>query len=316
MKKFPKPVIVTSKCFEFDACRYNGQMIPNNFVQTLEPFVKFVPVCPEVEIGLGVPRDTVRVVSRKGVKKLVQPTTKRDLTGLMQNFADSFLGSIKEVDGFILKNRSPTCGIKDAKFYPDGENNIPTGKGPGLFAEKVLEKFPGAAVEDEGRLRNPGIREHYLTRIYTLARWRDAKKKNSMKALVDFQSDNKFILMSYNQREMKELGRIVANKDDRTLGETIPLYEAHLQKALAKTPRRTSNINVLMHGLGYFSDELSRKEKNHFLDLLERYRNMKAPLSALQSVMESWIIKYEESYLSRQTYFHPYPVELVELKHL
>jgi len=220
------------------------------------------------------------------------------------------------VDGFILKNRSPTCGIKDAKFYPDGENNIPTGKGPGLFAEKVLEKFPGAAVEDEGRLRNPGIREHYLTRIYTLARWRDAKKKNSMKALVDFQSDNKFILMSYNQREMKELGRIVANKDGRTLGETIPLYEAHLQKALAKTPRRTSNINVLMHGLGYFSDELTRKEKNHFLDLLERYRNMKAPLSALQSVMESWIIKYEESYLSRQTYFHPYPVELVELKHL
>jgi uncharacterized protein YbgA (DUF1722 family)/uncharacterized protein YbbK (DUF523 family) len=312
MKAFPKPIIITSKCFEFDACRYNGQMIPNNLVQALGPFVQFQPVCPEVEIGLGVPRDPVRIISKKGVRNLVQPSTERDLTGLMNTFSDKYLGSLGEVDGFILKSRSPSCAIKDTELYTDAENEIATGKGPGLFAEKVLEKFPGAAVEDEGRLRNPAIREHYLTRIFTLARWRRTKKIGTMKALVDFQSDNKFLLMSYNQKEMKELGRIVGNKGRVTVQETLDLYDTHLRKALSKTPRRNSNINVLMHALDYFSEVLTAKEKRFFLGLLENYKNEKTTLGALQSVMESWIIKCDEPYLAGQTYFHPYPVELVE----
>ncbi len=310
---FPKPIIVTSKCFEFDACRYNGQMIPNNFVQALEPFVQFLPVCPEVEIGLGVPRDPIRIISKKGARKLVQPSSDRDITGLMNTFSDKYLGALGEVDGFILKNRSPSCAIKDTKLYPDAENQVATGKGPGLFAQKVLEKFPGAAIEDEGRLRNPAIREHYLTRIFTLARWRQTRKKGTMKALIEFQSYNKFVLMSYNQKEMKELGRIVANKERSPLQETLDLYDTHLRHALSKTPRRNSNINVLMHGLGYFSDVLTAKEKSFFLRLLDKYKNEKITLGALQSVMESWIIKYDESYLAGQTYFHPYPVELVEV---
>lgn len=312
-EKFPKPVIVTSKCFEFDACRYNGAMIPNNLVQALEPFVTFLPVCPEVEIGLGIPRDPIRIVSKKGVRKLVQPSTGRDLTKLMTGFADKYLGSLGEVDGFILKNRSPSCAIKDTKEYPDAENPSATGKGPGLFAQKVVEKFPGAAIEDEGRLKNTAIREHYLTRIFTLARWREARKKRSRKALVDFQSDHKFILMSYNQKEMRELGRIVGNKEGRTLDETAELYDEHLKYALSRFPRRNSNINVLMHGMGYFSDELTAGEKKHFLGLMEKYREEKTPLSALQSVMESWIIKYDEGYLARQWYFRPFPEELVNI---
>lgn len=314
MRNFPKPIIVTSKCFEFDACRYNGQMIPNNFVQALEPYVKFLPVCPEVEIGLGIPRDPIRIVSKKGVRKLVQPSTGRDLTGLMSKFSEKYLGALGEVDGFILKNRSPSCAIKDTKEYPDAENPSATGKGPGLFAQKVLEKFPGTAVEDEGRLRNPAIREHYLTRIFALARWRETRKKAAMKALVEFQSDNKFVLMSYNQKEMRELGRIVGNKERRPVKETFDLYDTHLRHALSRTPRRNSNINVLMHGLGYFSQVLTAKEKSFFLDLLEKYRDEKTTLGALQSVMESWIIKYDEAYLARQTYFHPYPGDLVEIK--
>ena len=289
-------------------------MIPNNLVQALEPFVRFLPVCPEVEIGLGIPRDPIRIVSKKGVKKLVQPTTGRDLTGLMNKFSDKYLGSLGDVDGFILKNRSPSCAIKDTKFYPDAENQIATGKGSGLFAEKVLEKFPGAAVEDEGRLRNPSIREHYLTRIFALARWREAKKKHTMKALVDYHSDNKFTLMSFNQKEMKELGRIVANLERRPVEETYELYDEHLRKAISRNSRRTTNINVLMHGLGYFSDVLTAKEKKFFLELIEKYKSNKTTLGTLQTVMESWIIKYEEPYLSRQTYFRPYPGELVEIK--
>ncbi len=313
MKRFPKPVVVTSKCFEFDACRYNGQMIPNNFVQKLEPFVDFRPICPEVEIGLGIPRDPVRIVSKKGRRKLVQPSSGRDLTGLMNSFADTFIDTLKEVDGFILKSRSPSCGIKDAKEFSDAENESATGKGPGLFAGKVLEKFPGLPVEDEGRLRNFRIREHFLTRLYTHARFREVGEKGTARALVSFQTENKYLLMSYNQKEMRALGRIAANERKRPVQEVIAEYGEHLTHALANVSRRTSNINVLMHALGYFSDNLTAREKAYFLDILESYREEKTPLSAVLTVLESWIIKYEVEYLARQTFFRPYPAGLMDV---
>ena len=313
MRKFPKPVVVTSKCFEFDACRYNGVMIPNNFVQKLEPFVKFVPVCPEVEIGLGVPRDVIRVVEKKGKKLLVQPTTGKELSKQIYKFADGFLNSLDSADGFILKSRSPSCAVNNAKIFRDADNPIPIGKGPGLFAEKVLEKFPGAAIEDEGRLMNYNIREHFLTKLFTLARFREVKNKNTAKSLIDFQSDHKFIFMSNNQREMRALGRIAANENKLPIEDVISEYEKHLHHALSNHPRRSTHINTLMHGLGYFSKKLTSKEKTYFLDLLENYRNHKIPLSTILSVLESWIIKYDVEYLARQTFFAPYPRELVDI---
>lgn len=300
-------------CFGFDACRYNGAMIPNNFVQRLEPFVKFVPICPEVEIGLGIPRDIIRVVEKNGEKFLLQPTTGKELSKQMYKFAERFLSSLDSVDGFILKSRSPSCGIKNAKVFRDAKSPMPTGKGPGLFAEKVLEKYPGVALEDEERLRNYNIREHFLTKLYTLARFREVKKKNTVRALVDFQSDNKFIFMSYNQRGIRALGRITANENKLPIEGVIPEYEKHLQDALSKNPRRSSHINTLMHGVGYFSKKLTSKEKTYFLDLLESYRGAKIPLSAILRVLESWIIKYDEKYLARQTYFEPYPRELTDI---
>ena len=300
-------------CFGFDACRYNGAMIPNNFVQKLEPFVKFVPICPEVEIGLGTPRDIIRVVEKNGEKFLLQPTTGKELSKQMYKFAERFLSSLDSVDGFILKSRSPSCGIKDAKVFRDAHGPMPIGKGPGLFAEKVLEKYPGFAIEDEERLKNYNIREHFLTKLYTLARFREVKKKNTVRALVDFHSENKFIFMSYNPRGIRALGRIAANENKLPIEDVIPKYEKHLQDALSKNPRRSSHINTLMHGIDYFSKKLTSKEKAYSLDLLESYRSAKIPLSAILTVLEDWIVKYDEEYLARQTFFEPYPRELTDI---
>ncbi|MCZ6468694.1 MAG: DUF523 and DUF1722 domain-containing protein [Candidatus Dadabacteria bacterium] len=313
MRKFPKPIVVSSMCFGFDACRYNGAMIPNNFVQKLEPFVKFVPICPEVEIGLGTPRDIIRVVEKNGEKFLLQPTTGKELSKQMYKFAERFLSSLDSVDGFILKSRSPSCGIKDAKVFRDAHGSMPIGKGPGLFAEKVLEKYPGFAIEDEERLKNYNIREHFLTKLYTLARFREVKKKNTVRALVDFHSENKFIFMSYNPRGIRALGRIAANENKLPIEDVIPKYEKHLQDALSKNPRRSSHINTLMHGIDYFSKKLTSKEKAYSLDLLESYRSAKIPLSAILTVLEAWIVKYDEEYLARQTFFEPYPRELMDI---
>ena len=135
------------------------------------------------------------------------------------------------------------------------------------------------------------------------------KKKNSAKALIDFQSDNKYIFMSYNQRQMRVLGRIAGNQNQLPIEKVISEYEEHLQTALSNHPRRSTHINTLMHGLGYFSKKLTSKEKAYFLN----YRNGKIPLSAILTVLESWIIKYDVEYLARQTFFAPYPSELVEI---
>lgn len=313
MRTFPKPVVVTSRCFEFDACRYNGQTITNNFVEVLVPWVEFRPVCPELEIGLGVPRDPIRIVRKGGERRLVQPSTGRDLTALMREFSARFFGSLGDADGFILKSRSPSCGLGDAKEFPDAENEAASGRGSGFFAGAVMERFPGLAVEDEGRLRNFRIREHFLTKLYTLARFRDVRNAGTASALVNFHTDNKLLLMSYSQKEMRALGRITANARGIPPQEMIAEYGEGLMRALSAPQRKPSSINVLMHALGYFQDDLTGREKAYFLDLLTAYRDERMPLSAVLTVLESWVIKYGQDYLGRQTFFEPYPRALMEL---
>jgi uncharacterized protein YbgA (DUF1722 family)/uncharacterized protein YbbK (DUF523 family) len=313
MPKFPKPVVVLSKCLEFEACRYNGQMIPDSFVKKIEPYVNFKLVCPEIEIGLGVPRDPIRVMSRGAETKLIQPATGRDISSRMLSFANSYLKSLKGVDGFILKSRSPSCGIKDVKLFANPEDGMAIGKTKGFFAGKVLEHFPGLAIEDEGRLKNFKIRDHFLTKLYLSANFRNVKKAKSINGLISFHSRNKFLMMAYNQKEMGILGKIVANQKKVGHKEAIGQYEEHLVNAFMNPPRKTSYINVLMHSLGFFSDRLTAKEKAYFLDLLEDFRNEKIPVSAILVVLKAWIIKYEQKYLEQQTIFEPYPKELIEI---
>ncbi|MGB9597718.1 MAG: YbgA family protein [Candidatus Poribacteria bacterium] len=308
MRKFNKPIVVVSKCLGFDYCRYNGNIINDNFVEILKNFVEFKPVCAEVEIGLGVPRDPVRVVSVNKEIRLIQSSTGLDLTEKMQDFANSFLNSITDIDGFILKSRSPSCGIKDCKVYSGtGKDSAVLRRSWGFFGKVVLDKFPYLPIEDEGRLNNIKIREHFLTKLYTFSTFREVKKSNSIHEIVKFHTENKLLFMSYNQKEMREMGKIIANLKKRTFNDIIADYEQHLFKVFSQAPKYVSNINVLMHGLGYFSDQLSSEEKAFFLDSLERYRNGKVPLSVPLAVLSSLIVRFKEEYLSKQTYFEPYP---------
>lgn len=307
-----KPVVVLSKCLEFAPCRYNGAMIPDRFVKQLEPHVTFLPVCPEVEIGLGVPRDSVRIISENGELYLLQPATGMDLSEKMRRFSNRLLASLDEVDGFILKNRSPSCGIKDVKHFPKVDAEIPLGKGAGFFAGEVLERFPGLAIEDEGRLNHPKIRDHFLTKLFTLARFRETKKTNRRETLVRFHATHKLLLMAYNQKIMRLLGRIVGNSEKRPAADLFNEYAPHLRQALARPPRSASNINVLMHALGYFSDDLSKKEKTFFLHTLESYRKGHLPRAAL-SILKAWVVRFQNGYLEDQTFFEPYPESLVEI---
>ena len=313
MDSLARPTVVVSKCLGFAACRYNGLGISSDVVKALVPHVDFVPVCAEVEIGLGVPREPIRVAAGPNGLRLLQPSTGADVTDKMTRFAATFLDSLPVVDGFILKSRSPSCGVRDVKIFRGVEKEAAVGKGSGFFGGAVAEKFPGHPLEDEGRLLNFRIREHFLASLYALARFRAARARLAMRDLVDFQARNKLLLMSYSQKEMRILGKIVANPEKKGMPEVFDEYEAHLRAALARPPKYVSNINVLMHAMGYFKEGLTPPEKAHFIASLEKYRAGKIPLSATIAIVNSWLARFGSDYLKQQTFFEPYPEALVEI---
>lgn len=311
---FPKPRIFVSKCLGFEKCRWNGEILQDAFVDKLKTFVEYITVCPECEIGLGVPRDPIRIVLEKDTYKLMQLNTGKDVSDSMGRFSSKYLASIDDIDGFILKDRSPSCGLKDVKVYKSLKPSSSVERTSGFFAKEVLKHFPNSAVDTEARLTNLSIREHFLTKAFTLAKFRSLFDNPQMKHIVQYHAENKFLLMAYSQKELSNLGNIVANIDKRKPNEVLEEYGKHLRLALFKPPKFTSTINVIIHAFGYFSKNLSKKEKEFFLNSLEEYRREQVPLSVPIKLLRADIIRFEVGYLSQQTFFEPYPADLAHAK--
>jgi len=311
MTHWVKPTILSSKCIEFDHCRYDGSMISSDFVKKIKPFVNFVTVCPEVEIGLGIPRKSLRLVYQNEKKHLIQPVTGKDFTESMISFAQSFLSDQQNIHGVILKSRSPSCGIKDVKLYAASKNAAPIRRTTGLFGSMVLDTFPGV-VESDGRLRNTFIQEHFLVSIFTLADFDQLKKNLRLSDLVSFHSKNKFLFMAYNQEQLHIMGRIVANQQHKPMENVFGEYENLLYSLFSTPPSHKTTINVLYHLFGFVSDKLSESEKSFFLELINKYRDEKISLNVITHILKSWVIRFAEPYLSNQTFFNPFPEELLE----
>lgn len=258
--KYIKPKILISKCIEFDNCRFNGQQISSEFVKKLKKHVEFKTICPELEIGLGVPRKAIRIVEKNDKKFLIQTETKKDVTKEMKTFSKNFLKNL-EIDGAILKSKSPSCGIKNVKIYPSEKKSAPIKREQGFFGQAVTEKYTMYPIESEDRLRNHIIKEHFLRKIFTLASFRNIKNKKTINPLIEFHTKNKFLIMSYSQKQLKKLGTITANKENKKIQKIFEEYENHLKKALSNSPHCTSNINVLNHTFGYVSKKLKSEEK-------------------------------------------------------
>jgi uncharacterized protein YbgA (DUF1722 family)/uncharacterized protein YbbK (DUF523 family) len=309
---FARPRIVVSQCLGFEPVRYNAQIIREDFVQRLAAQCDVVVVCPEVGIGLGVPRPPIRLVQpRGGALRVVQPMTGRDVTADLRAFAGSFLGGLDAIDGFVLKNRSPSCGISDSKVYDEGEDAPQVGKGAGIFGGEVLERYPDRAVEDEGRLRDHAIRERFLTLLFALARLRAVEATRSRGALVGLHARYKYVLMAYHQEHARALGRIVAGVADAPWDDVVAAYRRTLAAALARPARVRSHVNALMHAFGHISDGLTAAERAFFLDQLEEMRAGRVKLGAALTLLRSWVLRFGEPYLEHQAYFRPYPRELI-----
>jgi uncharacterized protein YbgA (DUF1722 family)/uncharacterized protein YbbK (DUF523 family) len=310
MKYFPKPHIVVSKCLGFEACRYDGLIIEDDFVKSLEPHVRFEPVCPEVAIGLGIPREPVRVVRLRNRTILYQPAADRDITEEMGKFIERFLSQHREVDGFIVKSRSPSCGIGDVKVYHGTEADADFSRGSGFFGEALVKQYPRHPIEDESRLKDSSIREHFLTKLFTLTSFRKLPKK--INNLITFHTRNKLLLMAYNQSLMKEMGYILAHQKTASVDEVFHQYNDILYEALSNPPQRGACINILHHAFSGFSDILTKEEKQYFLNLLDEYRDERIPLRVPVHVLEKWAIKYKNACILEQTFIRPYPKEVMQ----
>lgn len=317
-----RPRIVVSACLGFDRCRWNDEIIHDPQVARMADHVEFIPICPECEIGLGVPRAPVRLVMAEPTRnvdgsvgdaplfRLVQPRTGLDCTEAMIEFIDSFIKKIGDVDGMLLKFRSPSCGPGDVKVYRGADQPEVVTRSAGIFANAMKSRFDSVPIEDEGRLKNYVIREHWLTSIYLLARFRKVKRLREMKWLFDFHSAHKFMLLSLNQESLRTLGRIAANHEKRPIDEVLADYETELHAALRNPPSTAAQVNMLEHMFGFFSRHIRPEERSHFLDLLEEFRRGATPLSVPIAILKSWALRFDEAYLLHQRVFEPFPAPL------
>lgn len=310
---FVRPKILISKCLEHDTCRYDGEVIKHAFIRKMIQFVDFYTICPEVEIGMGIPRDPVRIVLVNGKKELFQPVTEVYLTEKMNTFCVNAISGLEDLDGFILKNRSPSCGINDVKIFLGTKKSAGSKRGAGFWGEMVQKRFSGYPMEDEGRLNNFFLREHFLTSIYVWARARMAKQRQSFKALLQFHRVHKLLFMAYNQAGAKRLGAICGNHKRIETAKVWDLYFEEVRKILAKPPKFTSMINALMHAYGGVSKGLSPVERNFFLRTLEEYRDERIPLSTVLHLIQGWALRFHNDYLGEQVLLSPFPSDLVDL---
>ncbi len=300
-----RPRLVLSKCFGF-AVRYNGGIVQDEIIEKLKKFVDCEMFCPEVELGLGVPRPKIIIEFIGNQKRLYQPETGRDLTQKMNLWINETLKKIEGVDGFILKSKSPSCGLSSANYYREGKI---VGRTDGFFAEAVKQDFGIIPVEHEGRLKNPDLRVHFLTRIFSFAEFRDLKKRVKADELVRFHTRHKYLLMTYNQKNLYTLGRIVAD-GKKSVKERLLEYESIFYSSFERRPSRLKHYNTILHIFGYFSDNLKPNEKKHFLELATKYKEGVIDLRIILEVLKSFSFRFENDYLLNQSYINLFPEEL------
>ncbi|RJP47891.1 MAG: DUF1722 domain-containing protein [Desulfobacteraceae bacterium] len=307
-----------SACLLGENVRYNGGHKLDRFLtDTLGQYVLYVPVCPEAECGLGIPRETMRLVGELKNPRLVTTKTNIDHTQRMTDWAQKRLKDLEKENlcGFIFKSDSPSSGMERVKVY--NESGMPEKKGVGIFAKAFMNHFPRVPVEEEGRLHDPKLRENFIESIFTLQRWRHMlEAKPKLKDLVDFHTRNKMLILSHNPAVYSKMGKLVAGASKMSIPEACDQYEQLLQEALRLKTTAKKNINVLQHAMGYFKKDLSPDEKTELLDIINAYRDGHVPLIVPITLLNHYVRKYRQPYLALQTYLNPHPVALKLRNHV
>ena len=301
-----------SSCLLGNPVRYDGGHQHDRFLtQTLGLFAEYLPVCPEVECGLPTPRNSLRLAGDPADPRLITLKTGEDETGRMKAWIATKLPQLEKEDlcGFIFKSKSPSSGLYRIRVYGDDDKVRKTGTG--LFARAFTRKFPRIPVEEDGRLHDPKLREHFIENIFSLQRWRTLLRTNrSLGGLVGFHTHNKLLILSHSQSHYRLMGKLVAEGKQMETHDLFDTYEELLLKALSLKTTPKKNINVLQHAMGFFKRDLTGPEKHELLTILDQYREGYVPLIVPIILIRHYVLKYDQAWLKSQTYLNPHPFEL------
>ena len=301
-----------SACLLGEKVRYDGGHKMDRFItNTLGNYVAFVPVCPEVEAGFGIPRESMHLEGDPQAPKLVTTKTHRDMTDQMLNWAQVSVRELEAEDlcGFVFKSRSPSSGMARVKVF--NEKGMPVQKGVGLFARAFMEHFPLIPVEEEGRLHDYKLRENFIESIFVLKRWRTTLAEGKSRGrLVKFHTRHKLLIMSHSVQHYRAMGKLVAAAKAKSLAALYNDYQKQLMAALGLRTTVKKNANVLMHLMGYFKKDLSADEKQELLEIFDHYRKGDVPLIVPITLINHYVRKYDQPYLKEQYYLSPHPIEL------
>lgn len=316
MCDFQRIKVGVSACLIGQEVRYDGSHKRDGYITgTLGQYFDFLPLCPEVGAGLGIPRPTIRLIRRDSQIRAVNvKDASVDHTQALARYLDKVVAQVSEVCGYILKKSSPSCGMERVKVYDPLKPNLPPERdGVGLFAQALRARFPLLPMEEEGRLCDPVLRENFIGRVFVYHRWRDLLATGLTPAsLVDFHADHKYMLMAHDQDIARQLGQKVAQAgavtDLAALGEE---YIILLMEALSKRVTRGRHANVLMHLMGYLKPHIDALDREELLDTIHQYRQGFVPLVVPVTLLKHHFRRHPQPYIGRQHYLSPHPGELM-----
>jgi uncharacterized protein YbgA (DUF1722 family)/uncharacterized protein YbbK (DUF523 family) len=315
----PNPIrLGVSSCLLGNEVRFDGGHKRDRFVtDLLGRFVDWVPVCPEVEVGMGTPRPALRLVRDQDDVRMVEIKSRVDHTRSMEKYSSRRVRGLGALDlsGYILKSNSPSCGMTRVKVY--GEGSMPRKDGIGLFADALLKAYPSLPVEDEGRLNDAKLRENFIERVFAYRRIRDLfQGRWTMAQVIDFHSVHKLQLMAHSTVAYRELGRLVATLKTKTRSDFRAEYETGFMNALEHVASPGRNANVLQHAAGHLKKRLDSAARTELAEIIHDYRKGLVPLVVPITLIRHHDRQLDIEYLTGQVFLDPHPRELMLRNHV
>jgi len=315
----PEIKIGVSSCLLGNPVRYDGGHKHDRYItDTLGKYFQFVPVCPEVECGLPIPREAMRLVGDIENPSLLTSRSNKDYTEQMQQFCARRVEELEKENlcGFIFKKDSPSSGLFRVKVYQNS-GQPPLKRGRGLFASAMVERFPQLPMEEEGRLHDPLIRENFLEHVFSYRRWRDfLEDQPDYKKLITFHTRQKLLIMAHSPQHYLLLGKLVASGKKHSKEQLLQDYEIKYMDALSNFSSIKKHTNVMQHIMGYFKDRITPDEKQELLELIWNYKDALVPLMVPLTLINHYVRKYNIAYLQKQVYLTPHPAELMLRNHV
>ncbi|THI88340.1 MAG: DUF523 and DUF1722 domain-containing protein [Nitrospira sp. CG24A] len=310
--------IGVSRCLLGEKVRYDGGHKRDQFLtDVLGRYVEWVPICPEVEAGLGAPREAMRLVGDPHRPRLVTIDSHIDHTRALETMTRNRLDGLKSFDlsGYVFKKGSPSCGIERVRIY--NEQGVPSRNGIGLFARGFIEQFPLIPVEEEGRLCDSTLRENFIERVFCYRRWQDLIQRGiTRQALIQFHTIHKYLLLAHSPQQYKVLGRLIGQAHQYRPKELAHRYGELFMKTLAVKTTVRKHVNVLQHILGHFKERLSAHEKAELLGVIGDFHQELTPLIVPLTLIKHYVQIFDVRYIRDQIYLNPHPKELMLRNHV